>query len=154
MGAGAMEAAMYFEDVKTGTEYKLEPIKMTETEILAFARQFDPQGIHTDPDFAEAGPFGGLIASGYHTLAAVWRKWVDAGVMGDESMGGPGLERLQWLAPVRPGDVLQTTVTVVATHRSQNKPRGVMQIRIEVSNQTGERVMAVDGVVLLKLIEP
>ncbi len=142
---------MYFEEFRVGSQYHLAPIEVTEEEILAFARRFDPQRIHVDRDYAKNGPFGELIASGYHTLALVWRRWVDAQVLGDESMGGPGLEHVQWLVPVRPGDMLNTTVTVTEARRSRSQPRGIVSLHFEVRNQSNAQVMACDGAALVRL---
>ena len=81
---------------------------MDESEIMDFARKYDPQPIHTDREAAAEGPFGGLIASGWHTGSMVFRLWVDLGFMEKSSLGGPGIENLRWLVPVRPGDTLHT----------------------------------------------
>lgn len=142
---------MYFEEFRAGTEYRLEPIHVSGEDILAFSRQYDPQRIHMDPEFAASGPFGGLIASGYQTLALVWRRWIEANVLGDESMGGPGLEHVKWLAPVRPDDTLHTVVTVTEARRSRSQPRGIVSFHFDVKNQTGTPVMTYDGAALVRL---
>lgn len=142
---------MYFEEFQIGTEYPLKPIHVSREDIIQFAEQYDPQKIHVDEEFAAEGPFGGLIASGYHTLAVVWSRWVQANAMGDESMGGPGLDTVQWLAPVRPGDTLYTTVTITETRRSNSKPRGIILFRFEVQNQDGTSVMVTEGAALMRL---
>lgn len=142
---------MYFEEFREGTAYRLPPITVTEEEILEFARRYDPQRIHIDPDFAAEGPFGSIIASGYHTLSIVWARWIEANILGEESLGGPGLERVQWLAPVRPHDILSIEVTVTAARLSNSKPRGIVSFHFDVSNQAGTRVMAMDGAAMLKL---
>ncbi|NMP22709.1 MaoC family dehydratase [Sulfobacillus harzensis] len=142
---------MYFEEFRPGTAYTLRPIEVTEQAILQFASVFDPQRIHLDPEFARKGPFGGLIASGYHTLSWVWSRWIEANVLGDESMGGPGLDRVEWLAPVRPGDTLTTVVTITSVRRSKSRPRGIVSMHFEVVNQDGTRVMAYDAAALVRL---
>lgn len=142
---------MYFEAFRAGAVYRLQPVTLSAAEIVAFAREFDPQRIHVDPNFAAQGPFGGLIASGYHTLAAVWKRWIEAGVLGDESMGGPGLDEVKWLAPVRPDDVLNTTVTISTTRRSERLERGIVSLHFDVVNQDGIRVMTCDGAVMVQL---
>lgn len=80
---------MVFEDFQVGHQYTLKPVVMKESDMIAYARQFDPQRIHVDAEFAREGPFSGLIASGYHTLSVVWSQWIEAGILGDESLGGP-----------------------------------------------------------------
>ncbi len=142
---------MYLDEFVSGTVYRLDPILVSEEEIIAFARRFDPQRIHIDAEFAENGPFSGLIASGYHTLALAWAGWIRRNILGDESMGGPGLERVQWLAPVRPGDVLRVEVTVGDVRPSKTKPRGTVHFHFEVFNQSGVQVMASDGAALVRI---
>lgn len=142
---------VYFEEFRQGEVYWLEPVIVTGEEILAFARQFDPQRIHVDAAFAAEGPFGGLIASGYHTLVLVWKRWIEANVVGDESMGGPGLDEVRWLAPVRPGDLLNPTVTISAARRSQSQRRGIVSLHFDVTNQDGVTVMTCDGAMLVRL---
>ncbi len=142
---------VYFEEFRTGDVYRLEPVSMSAEAIVTFAREFDPQRIHVDPSFAAEGPFGGLIASGYHTLVAVWKRWIEAGALGDESMGGPGLDQVKWLAPVRPDDRLNATVTIAAVRRSQSLERGIVSLHFDVVNQDGVRVMTCDGAVMVRL---
>lgn len=141
---------MYFEDMSVGQKFLLQPVVMDEASMLEFSRQFDPQKIHIDPEFAKEGPFGGLIASGYHTLAAVWRRWVDAGIMGEESLGGTGLDVVSWLAPVRPGDVLQVSAMLIDARPSRMAHRGIVKFRFEALNQEGIRVIVVEGVGLVR----
>jgi acyl dehydratase len=141
---------MYFEELSVGQIFHLEPITVDEEAMVAFSHQFDPQKIHVDREFAERGPFGGIIASGYYTLALVWRRWVDADVMGEESLGGTGLDRVSWLAPVRAGDVLSVSATVAEARPSQKGHRGVVKFRFEAVNQAGVLVIVVEGVGLLK----
>lgn len=142
---------MIFEAFHEGQTYTLKPITVTREDIIAYAEKFDPQRLHVDEDYAASGPFGGLIASGYHTLSLVWSRWIDADILGDESMGGPGLDRVQWLAPVRPADTLSTTVTITARRRSQSQPRGIISLHFDVVNQDRVRVMAYEAVALVKL---
>lgn len=142
---------MYFEEFRAGQVYHLDPVEVSEEAILAFAQQYDPQRIHIDAEYAAEGPFHGLIASGYQTLSVVWSAWIRAGILGDESMGGPGLEHVQWLAPVRPGDRLATVVTITEARRSRSQRRGIVSMHFEVANQDGIRVLAYDAAALVRL---
>lgn len=72
-------------------------------------------------------------------------------MLGDASMGGPGLDRVQWLYPVRPGDTLYTTVTISQARLSKSQPRGIIGMHFEVVNQEGARVMSTDGAALIQL---
>jgi acyl dehydratase len=89
------------------------------------------------------GPFGGLIASGWHTTAMMMRIMVDNFLNERNSLGSPGVDDLRWVKPVRPGDVLSARFTVVAARESASKPdRGLTHTRIELMNQAGEVVMS------------
>jgi acyl dehydratase len=133
----------YFEDFEAGDVFELGSHTITKDEIVAFARQFDPQPFHVDEQAARDGPFDGLIASGWHTGALWMRLYVDA-VVGDSiSMGSPGIEELRWLQPVRPGDTLQGRLTVLETTPSSRRhDRGTVRSRGELFNQDGETVLS------------
>ena len=134
---------LYFEDLEAGQVVDLGSIEVTEEAILAFARQWDPQPFHVDPEAARDSVFGGLIASGWHTGAMWMRLYVDSLLDGASSMGSPGIEELRWLAPVRPGDTLTGSLTVLETTPSERRPdRGTVRIRGEMTNQDGVVVMA------------
>ncbi len=132
-----------FDDFEAGQVFELGSHEVTEEEILAFARQWDPQPFHVDPEAAEKSSFGGLIASGWHTGALWMRLYVDSLLGGAAGMGSPGIEELRWLAPVRPGDTLTGRLTVLETTPSQRRPdRGTVRIRGEMLNQDGVTVMS------------
>jgi acyl dehydratase len=127
------------------------PIEIDEPEVIEFARQFDPQPIHTDPEAARAGPFGGLIASGWHTVSLTMRVLVDNYLARGASLASPGVDELRWLQPVRPGDVLRVRATVVEARRSQSKPdRGLVRTKIEVLNQDERVVMSLTAMNLFR----
>jgi acyl dehydratase len=140
-------ARRYFEDFPVGLTVDLGSHEFTAEDIIAFARQYDPQTMHTDPEQARSSIYGGLIASGWHTVVAYMRLLVDA-VMGDsESLGSPGVENLRWLKPVRPGDTLRARFTVLEANESRSRPdRGIVRSRGEMLNQRDEVVMQVDAV--------
>ena len=115
--------------------------------IVEFARDFDPQPMHTDAERARDSIYGGLIASGWHTAAIYMRLLVDTVIGGSESLGSPGIENLRWLKPVRPGDTLQGRFSVVEARPSRSKPDwGVVRSRGEMVNQDGETVMQLEAV--------
>src|SRR5579864_8105352 len=133
----------YFEDYVPGSAHEFGPVVVSESDILDFARRYDPQPFHADPDKAASGPFGGLIASGWHTAAITMRLLVDHYLSAGSSLGSPGIDEVRWTKPVRPGDTLAVRVTVVEARRSRSKPdRGLVRSRIEVLNQLGEVVMS------------
>jgi acyl dehydratase len=132
----------YFEDYLPGSVHEFGPIEVEEAEVIAFARRFDPQPFHIDPEVAAQTMFGGLIASGWHTASLTMRLCVDHYLSKVASLGSPGIEELRWLKPVRPGDALSVRVAIVETKRSRSKPdRGIVTSFIETLNQNGEVVM-------------
>jgi acyl dehydratase len=132
----------YFEDFAPGEVVDLGDYPLSEQELLDFARRYDPQPFHVDAEAARESPFGGLIASGWHTSAMFMRLWVE-GVLNDTaSMGSPGVEQIRWLVPVRPGDVLRGRVTIVEAAPSRTRPdRGTLITDCELLNQRDEVVM-------------
>ena len=141
----------YFEDYVAGAVFEYGAITLTEREIVEFAKQFDPQYIHTDPRAAAEGPFGGLIASGWHTAAIMMRLFVDHYLSHVASMASPGIDELRWTQPVRPGDTLSIRVSVIEANRSRSKPdRGMVRSLIEVLNQDREVVMSLKAMNILR----
>ena len=136
----------YFEDYIPGSVNEFGPIMVEEAEVIDFARRFDPQPIHTDPEAAKQSIYGGLIASGWHTGSLMMRLYTTHYLAPVSSLGSPGIDELRWLKPVRPGDELLVRVTITETRRSQSKPdRGIVHSFAEVLNQKGEVVMSLKG---------
>src|SRR5689334_13124995 len=126
----------YFEGYIPGAVFEYGEIQVDEAEIIEFARRFDPQDMHVDPEAAARGRFGGLIASGWHTAAMMMRLVAEDFLPKGASLASPGIDELRWLFPVRPGDVLRIRVTVLEATRSRSRPdRGVVRSLMEVLNQ-------------------
>ncbi len=141
----------YFEDYQPGMIVDCGEVSASETEMIAFARLYDPQPMHIDPAAARSSPFGGLIASGWQTAALTMRLVVANYLSAEANIASPGLEELRWLCPVRPGDRLTVRVSVVEARRSRSKPlTGVVTSLVEVSNQKGELVMSLRPVNLMR----
>jgi acyl dehydratase len=139
-------ARRYLEDYTVGSTAEIGSLTVSQDEIIAFGQRYDPQPFHVDPEVAKAWPYGGLIASGWHTAAMMMRIMVDNFVDGETSLGSPGLGPIRWKLPVRPGDVLRVRVRVVTNRRSQSKPdRGSLTFEVEVLNQNDEVVMVVEN---------
>ena len=138
----------WFEDWEIGEVQDYGGYTVSEEEILAFARQFDPQPFHIDPEAAKDSPFGGLIASGWHT-GALWMKMHVAALIGERNhaaIGSPGLIELRWIKPLRPGDTLRCRSTVVEKVELRSRPdRGIVRSRHEVFNQKDDLVMSFIG---------
>jgi len=115
---------------------------VTEEEIITFARQFDPQYFHVDPERAKDSVYGGLIASGWHVGALFTRMYVDRLLGEMAGMGSPGLEQIRWLLPVRPNDALYGRVTVMEARVSKSRPEmGILRVNCEMFNQRHELLM-------------
>ncbi len=123
----------YFDDYHEGDVYEYGHVSVTDDEIIDFARDFDPQPFHVDPVYARTGPFGGLVASGFHTNALFMRLFADHFLSHVASLGSPGFDELRWTAPVRPGDQLRLRTTILETRPSVSKPdRGLVRTRGEM----------------------
>jgi acyl dehydratase len=145
----------YFEDYVAGAVYEYGYTSVSEADIIAFAERFDPQPIHTDARFAAGGPFGGLIASGWHTASLAMRLVVDHYVSRVASLASPGVDELRWPTPVRPGDLLRVRTTILETRRSRSKPdRGLVRTRAELLNQHDQIVLSLVAMNLIRLRNP
>ncbi|MBA2385226.1 MAG: MaoC family dehydratase [Actinobacteria bacterium] len=134
---------LYFEDFELERVYELGSHTVSEEEIVAFARAWDPQPFHVDAEAAASSPFGGLIASGWHTGSLWMRLYVDSMLGAAAAMGSPGIEELRWLAPVRPGDTLTAWLAVLEATPSKRQPgRGTIRSRGEMVNQGGVTVLS------------
>jgi acyl dehydratase len=134
----------YFEDYPVDSVAVYGPIVVDEAEVIEFGKRFDPQDFHVDPVKAARGPFGGVIASGWHTGSMMMRVLVDRYLSRTSGLGSPGMDELRWPAPVRPGDRLWVRITVLEARRSASKPdRGLLRMLIEVVNDAGVVVMSV-----------
>ena len=132
----------YWEDFAVGETTELGTVAVTRDEIVEFAQRYDPQPFHVDEAAADGGPYGGLIASGWHTAALFMGLFVRTILLDSASMGSPGVEELRWTAPVRPGDRLTGRVTVTAVEPSSKRAdRGTVFTTSEVLNQDGTVVM-------------
>jgi acyl dehydratase len=141
----------YFEDYPEGAVFTAGAMPVEAADIVDFARKYDPQPMHTDPEAAAGGHFGGLIASGWHTGAMMMRLFADNFLSPASSVASPGLEQLRWLKPVRPGDVLSLRVTILEARRSRSRPEvGVIRSLVEVLNQKGEAVMTLKPISLVR----
>jgi acyl dehydratase len=145
----------YFEDFRLGETLALGSYAVSEAEILAFARQYDPQRMHVDLDFARQTPFGGLIASGWHTSAMFMRLFVDGMLLESSAIASPGVDSIRWIRPVRPGDVLRADATVIEITPSRTRTdRGLVKHDCTVINQNDELVMTLQTLALFSCRPP
>ena len=140
----------YFDDFQVGETFLSQGVTLSQSQILDFALLYDPQPFHIDLEAAEKGPFGGLIASGFQTLALTFRMFHQERVFSACGMGSPGFDELRWLKPVRPGDTIHTEAEVLETRASSSKPdRGVVRLAYRTVNQHGETVMSFTAIQIM-----
>jgi len=146
-----MAGDLYFEDFTVGREFRTDGATVTESQILDFALAFDPQPFHMDLEAAKRSMFGGLIASGFHSMALSFRLFAQTRALAACSLGSPGVDELRWLKPVRPGDTLRATVQVVEQRPSGSKPdRGIIRLHWTALNQRSEPVLTMTSMQLVK----
>ena len=143
---------MKFADFQVDQVIEAGPYVLSQDELLSFAREWDPQWFHTDPEAAAQGPHGGLIASGWQTCGIAMRLAVAAALEGSESFASPGLAYVKWTHPVRAGDALSLKATVLDTRRSASQPTlGILRWRWQLFNQDGTQVLDLEATSLFKL---
>jgi acyl dehydratase len=134
-------AKLHLEDFAVGQVFRSASLRISETDIKAFAQQFDPQPFHLDDAAAKATLFGGLAASGWHTAALTMRLLVDGGAPIAGGIIGAGTDELRWPRPVRPGDELHVESEVLEIRPSRSRPmQGLVKMRTTTRNQNGEPV--------------
>lgn len=143
--------ALHFDDFYVGEKFETAEETVTEADIVGFARVFDPQPFHVDPQAAAGTHFGGLIASGFHTLSLSFALFFRLRLLEAANLGSPGMEDVRWIRPLRPGDRIHVVAEVTALRPSQSKPdRGVVWMRHDTLNQKGELVMSAMCMHMLK----
>ena len=141
----------YLDDFAVGEVIESpEEYVMTPERIHEFATEFDPQPIHLDPDSAGSSIFGGIIASGWHTLSATMRLMVRADLFAGAPVIGVGVDNLRYLAPVLPGDVLRAAAEVIEIRPSASHPdRGYLRLRVSTMLADGTPVISQEWTVLV-----
>jgi acyl dehydratase len=143
---------MRFAEFHAGQVIEAGPCELSADELLRFARDYDPQWFHTDPEAAASGPHGGLIASGWQTCGIAMRLAAQAALEGSESFASPGLAYVKWPHPVRPGDRLRLRATVIETRTSRRRPTlGLLRWRWQLFNAAGAEVLDLEATSLFDL---
>ncbi|HVC02682.1 MAG TPA: MaoC family dehydratase [Steroidobacteraceae bacterium] len=137
---------MRFRDFVAGAHFQSAHRDVGKDEIIAFARRYDPQPFHVDPAAAAASRWGGLIASGWLTCAVAMELAVTSVLTGSESIGSPGVDELRWQRPVRPGDRLRLSLTVLDSRVASSGETGIVRWHWELHNQRDERVLELTAV--------
>ena len=142
---------VHLDELKVGDRFESGGYTLTEADIIAFALKYDPQPFHIDVEAAKQTAFGGVIASGFQTLALGFRVLYATGWLTSANLGGIGIDELRWLKPVRPGDTLRTVTIIKEIIPSKSKPdRGVLKHKVIVLNQRGEDVLTGTFVIIVK----
>jgi len=127
---------MFFEDMPVGFAYETGRRTLTAKAIKQFAREWDAQPFHLDEEAAKASPYGGLIASGFHTVLTAFTLTLEASDWSESSMGSPGMDNVRWIKPVYAGDTLRVKAEVVGAKPSRSKPdRGFVEVQYDILNQ-------------------
>jgi acyl dehydratase len=143
---------MKFAEFHAGQVINAGPYTLSEAELLAFARAYDPQWFHTDPQAALRGRFQGLIASGWQTCAIAMRLAVDAALQGSESFASPGMAYIKWPNPLRCGDTLRLHARVIEVRRSEKRATlGILRWRWQLFNQNDAEVLDLEATSLFDL---
>lgn len=132
----------YFEELPVGARFELGSMAVGQEDIVKFATMWDPQIFHLDPDAATATQFGGLVASGAHTLAVFMRLFVTGLLADAASLGSPGMDEVRWPAPVRPGALLRGSYSILSARPSASRPGwGIVHGHGELINQDSQLVL-------------
>lgn len=133
----------YFEDFRAGDVHELGTVTVREEDVLDFGRRFDPQAFHTSHELAAKSPFGGLIASGWHTASLFMRRYVDGLLAYSACMGSPGVDEIRYHRPVRPGETLTAKVEIIGSRPSFGNPStGIVQPRCQLVDRDGTVVFS------------
>ncbi|QQK75000.1 hypothetical protein HUG15_04880 [Salicibibacter cibarius] len=141
---------MKYEQMEINNIYKTATYTVTKEEIYNFALKFDPQYMHTDDEKANKSIFGGVIASGLHTLSISWKLWVDMNLIGEDIIGGVRMDH-EFLKPVYPGDILTVEARIIDKQdHNYKKDRGYISILLNTYNQDKKIVMNLNFLGLIK----
>jgi acyl dehydratase len=136
---------LHFEDFPVGKRFDFKPVEVKAEEVIAFAKEFDPQPMHLSEEGGKASILGGLAASGWHTSAMMMRMLCDSYIREAASEGSPGVDSMEWKKAVLAGDTLSGNCTVIEARVSRSRPQiGIVRLRAVVTNQRGETVAICD----------
>lgn len=140
---------MYFEEYEINQSFKINPVAITQEEIIEFAEKYDPRPIHIDPQQAKYSRFNGLIASGFHTLLATFSEWVKTGIDSKGLICGVSLDKVEWILPVYPNDTLYPIMKVVGKQDKEHSSSGHVQFELTATNQNDNTIIKVLGTALV-----
>ena len=144
---------LWWEEIEQGQSFALGSKQITRDEIIRFASEFDPQPFHVDEEAARSNPmFGRLCASGVHLFAITSRLIFDGFMQhGIHPLGGCGVEKMRFLNPVFPDDMLHLTLTIMSTRPLKSRAdRGLVEIESRLTNQHGTDVLSKLGIFFMQ----
>ena len=140
----------YLDDFAPDQVYRFRSNPMSKEAIIAFAREWDPQRLHTDEDYATT-IHGSLIASGFQTMLEAFKPIMTEFMVGIANIGGIGFDNLRWQRPVRPNEPLDIELTINSVTPSKSKPdRGILHYTLSARNPKGEVVFSTDIPVMIR----
>lgn len=146
---------LHYEDFHEGQVFDLGRYHISADEIIAFAREFDPQDFHLSEEAGKSSVLGGLAASGWQVCALVVRMATDAYINGSAAMGSNGIDEVMWLKPVYAGETLTGTMTVLSKRVSSKRPEmGILKCHWELFNLKGQKKTDMIGVNFMRVRQP
>ncbi|MBE7041775.1 MAG: hypothetical protein E7400_07405 [Ruminococcaceae bacterium] len=130
---------MYFDEIALHTIIDIEPAVIHKDKMLAFAKDYDNIPLHMDEEYAKQTPFGQIIAPGVMSFMAVWAKYLEVDLFGEELLAGKST-KIEWIKPVFAGDVLSAQAEVT-NKMERNEKNGLVEITISAYNQNGDLVL-------------
>ena len=145
----------HFEDIEIGKTLAYGAYPVTRDEIFEYAHAYDPQPHHIDEEAAKLSLVKGLCASGWHSCAMFMRMFYDGMLADAASMGGPAIDEVKWMKPVRPGHVLKARSTCVEKRVMRSRPAvGICRMRHEMFNQDDELLMTMENSFFIAVRHP
>jgi len=142
---------LFFEDFFVGRKFETGPRTLSEEDIVSFGQSYARLPYHTDPTAAKDTTYGGVIAAGYQTAALTFGLFVETGVLRACGLGSPGVDKLRWLKPVRPGDTLRVVAEIIEVSPAQAAGgRDAIRVKYETLNQKDEPVMTLTSLHFVK----
>ena len=146
---------LHYEDFPEGLVIPFGTYHLSKDEVIAFAREWDPQPMHLDEDAAKRSVLGGLAASGWQSSAILIRLAVEAYANTSAAMASSGMDEVKWLKPVYAGETLTGRATVLSRRVSAKRPgMGILKMKFELLNDRGELKTEITGVQFMGVRKP
>lgn len=141
---------MRFAEFNIGDAFKTNPVIADKNDMLSYAEKYDPQYFHLDEEAATKSPYGSIIASGFYTITVVWAEFVRMNVLGEDCLGGLGMDNIRWKLPVKPNDRLIGEYQILGKKMLSDGKRGILEVGIRIQNQDNDEVVTLQTKILVK----